>query len=617
MTSTLGTAPILWPRTRVSEMLAIRYPIIQGPFGGGLSSVSLTAAVTRAGGLGSYGAHYLLPPEIAPLVDELRAATPGPFAVNLWVNTHDLPEAQMTRERFEAAVQALGPVYEASGAEPPPYPERFAPTFQEQFEALLAAAPPVFSFVFGIPSTEMLEACRARSITTIGTATTPDEAKALDDAGVDLIVASGFEAGGHRGAFIRSAEDSLVSTMPLVQIASEEVAAPVIAAGGIVDARGILAAHALGAEGVQIGTAFLATDESGATPEHRALLRGGEGRRNTRLTRAFSGRLARSMPNRVTDELVGADAVVPYPYQGYLLRPVIQTARSRADVSVVSLWSGQGAPLVHHTSAMELFEDLVDDFSLLRADPPLLRRGSDPATLHRLPENVARRRPVPWRRAYARLSRPMRHVPTEGLFETHLTVANLDASVAFYRDLVSLELAYRMDDPRVAFFWVGGRGRSMLGVWETGHAPNTMRLHTALSCTIDDVLAAPGRLAALGITPRGFHGEPVHEPVVIGWMPAAAVFFTDPDGHLCWNTWRCCRRRPGRISASSGTPPGRQGAPPRQPPKRSSPRPRCHELEREAPARSVTSRAACVSTVREGTSTPPDWSSIGAAGCAL
>ena len=124
------------------------------------------------------------------------------------------------------------------------------------------------------------------------------------------------------------------------------------------------------------------------------------------------------------------------------------------------------------------------------------------------------------------------NVPTDGLFETHLTVASLDDSVAFYRDLVGLELAYRLDERRVAFFWIGGRGRSMLGLWETGSAPNTMRLHTAFACTLADVLTAPAQLSAAGIAPLGFYGEPADEPVVIGWMPAASVFFRDPDGHL-------------------------------------------------------------------------------------
>lgn len=180
-----------------------------------------------------------------------------------------------------------------------------------------------------------------------------------------MIVASGFEAGGHRAAFIRPVEDSLFGTMPLVRIASEEVRVPLIAAGGIVDARGIFAAHALVAEGVQIGTAFLATDESGTTPEHRASLLHGDDRRRTLVTRAFSGRLARSLPNRLIEELVGPNAVAAYPYQGYLLRPVLRHARSNGDTSVVSLWSGQGAPLLRHTKAAELIAALVDGINAL------------------------------------------------------------------------------------------------------------------------------------------------------------------------------------------------------------------------------------------------------------
>lgn len=347
-----------WPRTRVTDLLAIRYPIVQGPFGGGLSSVALAGAVSSAGGLGSFGAHHLDRDEITALVEELGAAIEAPFAVNLWISTHDLPEAEMTRERFDAAAERLHPFYVELDVAPPPYPERFSPTFEEQVEALLAAAPPVFSFVFGVPGEDVLGACRERGIVTIGTAITADEAVALDEAGVDLIVASGAEAGGHRGAFLAEAEDSLVGTMALLPVVTAEVKAPVIAAGGIADARGIVAALALGAEGVQIGTAFLATDESGTTPAHRELLFSGEARR-TRLTRSFSGRLARGLPNRLLHELEATGEIAPYPYQGYLLRPLFAAARSQGRTDVVALWSGQAAPILRHRRAVELFDALV------------------------------------------------------------------------------------------------------------------------------------------------------------------------------------------------------------------------------------------------------------------
>ncbi len=123
-------------------------------------------------------------------------------------------------------------------------------------------------------------------------------------------------------------------------------------------------------------------------------------------------------------------------------------------------------------------------------------------------------------------------VSIQSLFETHLTVRNLATSVAFYQDIVGLELAYLLPERRVAFFWIGKRGHAMLGVWEVGDAPNGMRLHLAFTSTIDQILAAPSALKAIGVVPKGFSGEPVEEPVVIGWMPAISLYFTDPDGHL-------------------------------------------------------------------------------------
>ena len=347
-----------WPRTRLCELLSIRYPIVQGPFGGGLSSTTLLAAVSNAGGLGSFGAHHLPPDEITALLGELRSATANPFAVNLWVSNHDVPESELTRERFDSAIERLRPVYEAADVEPPPFPAQFWFTFEEQVGPILAAAPPVLSFVAGIPAENVLEESRERGILTIGTATTPDEAVAFDEAGVDAIVASGFEAGGHRGAFLLPADESLVGTFALTRIATNEVSAPVVSAGGIVDARGIVAALALGAEGVQIGTAFLATDESGTTDEHRALLRS-PASRSTRLTRVLTGRPARVIPNRLTDELIGPGEFAPYPYQRYLLRPVIAAARSQGRTDLASLWSGQGAPLLEHARAADLFAALV------------------------------------------------------------------------------------------------------------------------------------------------------------------------------------------------------------------------------------------------------------------
>ncbi|MDX6707587.1 MAG: nitronate monooxygenase [Solirubrobacteraceae bacterium] len=367
MVTAMHTSPspaATWPRTRVSELLAIEHPIIQGPFGGGLSSAALLTAVSQAGGLGSYGVHHLTPDAIGELAAELHAATIRPFALNLWVSTHDMPEAQMTRERYAAAVARLQALYDEVGVDAPPYPERFSPTFEEQAEAVLAARPAAFSFVFGVPDERLLAAFRGRAIATIGTATTPDEAVALDQAGVAAIVASGAEAGGHRGAFLAPAEGSLVGTLSLVRIAATEVKAPVIAAGGVADAHGVVAALSLGAEGVQVGTAFLATEESGTTPEHRAALHSPDAR-HTRLTRAYSGRLARGIPNRLMQQLTRDSAIEPYPYQGHLLKPVLAAARAQGRTDIVALWSGQSAPLLKHRRASELYAALVDETARL------------------------------------------------------------------------------------------------------------------------------------------------------------------------------------------------------------------------------------------------------------
>src|SRR5271156_2482939 len=212
------------------------------------------------------------------------------------------------------------PHIQALGGTLPAY-KPYAPIrFEDQARVLLDAKVPVFSFIYGIPPKEILDECRAQGILTIGAATTPDEAVALEQAGVDVIVASGFEAGGHRGSFLRPSEDSLTGTMALVPQVVDAVRLPVVAAGAIGDARGIMAAFALGAEGVQMGTAFLACEESGANPYHRAALLSDHAKQ-TALTRGFTGRLARGIRNRLVDELNQKDAeILPYPLQRALVR---------------------------------------------------------------------------------------------------------------------------------------------------------------------------------------------------------------------------------------------------------------------------------------------------------
>src|SRR5438105_8702152 len=213
---------------------------------------------------------------------------------------------------FHRVLAPLTTQLAALGAPRPTFKPYSPARFEDQARVLLDAKVPAFSFIFGIPPREVLEECRAKSILTIGTATTPEEGAALQEAGVDAIVASGFEAGGHRGSFLRSAEDSLTGTLSLVPQITDKVKVPVIAAGGIADARGVIAALALGAEGVQMGTVFLACEESGASFLHRQALRGRKAG-HTALTKGFTGRLARGIHNRLMSELEQKRAeILPY-----------------------------------------------------------------------------------------------------------------------------------------------------------------------------------------------------------------------------------------------------------------------------------------------------------------
>ncbi|HWH01189.1 MAG TPA: nitronate monooxygenase [Pilimelia sp.] len=340
---------------RLTDLLGIGEPVIQGPFGGGLSTVRLAAAVTAAGGLGSFGAHHLAPEAIGALVGRLRAAVPpgGSFNVNLWV-PH--PDEASARPRPED-VDRLRPYYAALGVAPPaeylPPPD-----FPAQVEALLAARPPVISFVMGVPPRWVVRQARRLGIRTLATATTVDEAEAVAAAGVDAVVASGSDAGGHRGAFLRPVAESLVGTFSLVPQVVDAVSIPVVAAGGIADRRGVTAARALGADGVQVGTGFLATEESGASPAHRAALRHRDAR-VTVLTRLFSGRHARGIRNALIRDLADAEsAVPPYPVQNALMQPIRQAAAARGHADRLSLWAGQAALLAVGATAREYLHAL-------------------------------------------------------------------------------------------------------------------------------------------------------------------------------------------------------------------------------------------------------------------
>lgn len=342
-------------RDRLCDLLGIKDPIVLGPFGG-LSSIELTATVSRLGGLGSYGLYGYSPDRIREKVGELRSATSAPFAVNLWLPTGS--ERDPDRDEYSRTVEALRPLFDQLDLEPPEPPDRYLPAIEDQIEVTLESDPPVVSFVYGVPSDEIVAEAHRRGTLILGTATTVDEALALEAGGVDAIVASGAEAAGHRVSFLEPAENSLVGTFALVPQVADAVSIPVIAAGGVADRRGVAAAFALGAEGVQVGTAFLFTRQSAANDAHRAAIAGTRAH-GTILTRAMSGRLSRGAPNLATRTIEESGQIAPFPAQNWLTGQFRREAGSRGRGELQSLWLGQAAGCRRFEDAEDLFAELA------------------------------------------------------------------------------------------------------------------------------------------------------------------------------------------------------------------------------------------------------------------
>lgn len=324
----------------------LEIPILQSPMVGA-SDAALAIAVSQAGGMGALAAGALAPADIGPAVAQIRSASARPFSVNLLMAPKAAPDAATV----EAALERLRPWYAALGEEPPAAPNQFAPDFDAQLEALIAAAPPVASFAFDLLKREQVAALQAVGTYVVGTANTVAEARAWAEAGANGICAQGAEAGGHRGAFLADVDDSLVGTFPLVATIRAAVGLPVIAAGGIMDGRGVAAALALGAAAAQMGTAFLLSDEATTSPPWRRAI--DEATDDpTRLTRALTGRFARGIENRFMREMRSLEREVPaYPVQNRLTQPLRAAATRAGEPQMLSLWAGQGVRLAERGPA--------------------------------------------------------------------------------------------------------------------------------------------------------------------------------------------------------------------------------------------------------------------------
>lgn len=341
----------------LKDLFGIELPVIQAPMAGSQAG-ALAAAVSAAGGLGSLPCAMLDEAGMRRELAAIRAATDRPFNVNFFC--HAPPAEDEAREA--AWRKALAPYYAELGIDPKaisPAPARTP--FGAQAAAVLEEfRPAVVSFHFGLPSAELLARVRALGAKILSSATTVEEARWLEARGVDAVIAQGLEAGGHRGSFLAEDPDLQCGTFALVPRIARAVKVPVIAAGGIADARGAAAAMALGAAGVQVGTAYLLCPEAATSAVHRAALKS-EAAGSTALTNLYSGRLARGIVNRLMRELGPRSALAPaFPLAATAIAPLRARAESRGSGDFSPLWCGQNPGGCREVPAAELTRALAE-----------------------------------------------------------------------------------------------------------------------------------------------------------------------------------------------------------------------------------------------------------------
>lgn len=343
-------------KNKILEKLCVTYPIIQAPMAGGITTPELVSSVSNSGALGSFAAGYLKPNEIKKSIYKIKRLTAKPFAVNLFI-----PEAhQATENELQSACRDIQNACLELGVDIPPILPPYAPNFDEQILCLLENNISIVSFTFGILSDERIAFLKNKNIKLIGTATHLQEARLLEKAGVDIVVLQGIEAGGHRGTFVDDVEAHQQSVLDLVSEISSSISIPVVAAGGIMSCEDIKRVMKAGASGVQIGTAFLTSYESGASePYKKALL--SQTKNRTVLTRVFSGKYARGITNTFIDRMKHK-CVLDYPIQHVLTASMRKVAAEKNNPEFMSLWAGEGAFHCVETTASELIEQLIKAF---------------------------------------------------------------------------------------------------------------------------------------------------------------------------------------------------------------------------------------------------------------
>lgn len=327
---------------------------------GGPTTSELVAAVSNAGGLGVIAAGYLSPMQLRNQISQVRKLTDKPFGINVFVPANYTADTSKLRK----ANDLLKPMWEEFQIiEVPVLPtfEQDLDIFEQQINIIMEENIQICSFTFGIPSQEMVTKLKKNSSFLIGTATTVQEAIMIEKAGMDAVVVQGAEAGGHRGTFIGKENQSHIGLMSLIPQAADVISLPLIAAGGIMDGRGIMAARCLGAHAVQMGTAFLVCDESGANTLHKeAIMKASEDQ--VVLTKAFSGKLARGLHNRFIEEMKPYDEVLPaYPLQNELTKGIRKASAAAGSIEYMSLWSGQSPRLAKPLTVRELMNKIIGE----------------------------------------------------------------------------------------------------------------------------------------------------------------------------------------------------------------------------------------------------------------
>ena len=348
--------------SRMLDLLGIQTPIVQAPMAG-VSSPAMAAAVAHSGGLGSLGVGAMNATKAREAIHQVRKSSQGPLNVNVFVHR----PAQADKRRETGWLERMEPLFEHFDAKPPTALEEIYTSFLED-DAMLAMLveerPKVVSFHFGLPRPDQVKVLHQAGIVLFAAATNLAEAKAIEAAGIDVIVAQGYEAGGHRGVFDPDGEDSQLGTMALTRMLVQAIDLPIIAAGGIMDGAGIAAALALGASAAQLGTAFVATDESLADAGYRARLFG-EAAHHTIMTRAISGRPARCLANDFTrwGASVPVDVIPDYPIAYDAGKSLNAAGKSAGQAGYGAQWAGQGAPLARVLSTETLMQVLKDELA--------------------------------------------------------------------------------------------------------------------------------------------------------------------------------------------------------------------------------------------------------------